>query len=124
MTYIVSIHPQYCDHIFAGRKTFEVRSRIPRLNVGDIIFVYATAPISKVVGYFEVSGVLQLPPMVAWEAFQSFLQITPADFGFYTQGLTQVFLVQIGRTYKYDPTISLSAYGLKSAPQWFVKLKD
>lgn len=124
MNYLVSIHPHYCDEIFSGRKNFEVRSRIPRLNVDDVIFVYATAPISKVVGHFVVSGILQLPPMIAWESFKSYLQITPLDFGVYTQGLTQVFLIQIGKTFKYETPSTLSEFGIKSAPQWFVKLKD
>lgn len=124
MKYLVSIHPHYCDEIFAGHKTFEVRSRIPRLNVDDVIYVYATAPISKVVGHFIVSGILQLPPMIAWEGYKSYLQITPLDFGIYTQGLSQVFLVQIGKTFKWETPSSLSEFGIKSAPQWFIKLKD
>lgn len=48
---LISIHPKYAYAILDGIKTVEVRKTAMRkLDPGDTIFLYATAPIKKVVG--------------------------------------------------------------------------
>lgn len=53
---ILPIHPEYISLIMAGKKTIEVRKRVPQYPVGKI-YQYETAPVSKIVGVMEVSKI-------------------------------------------------------------------
>ena len=50
---LLSIHPEFADRIFDGSKTIELRriSLPPELKH---VVVYSTAPVMKIVGYFDV----------------------------------------------------------------------
>ncbi len=59
MDIAISIKPKYLNKIREGSKTWELRKSLPRnlLEEGEInkVWVWETAPVSKVVGYFKVS---------------------------------------------------------------------
>lgn len=50
---ILSIKPEYVTEIEARRKRFEFRKAIFKQKVGKV-YIYASAPVSKVVGEFEL----------------------------------------------------------------------
>jgi len=58
MDIILSIKPIYADAIFRGDKFYEFRRKIWNLNnfnvKNDKIFVYSTAPVSKIIGEFNI----------------------------------------------------------------------
>ena len=54
---IMSIKPRYSQRIFAREKRFELRRTPLRLENGDLVIVYASAPVKAVVGAFTVEGV-------------------------------------------------------------------
>ncbi len=58
MNIILSIKPKYVKAIFSGEKVFEYRKVIPRQPISQVI-IYASAPISKIVGTFEVGDVIK-----------------------------------------------------------------
>ena len=63
---LMPIHPEYVERIFDGTKRFEFRRRLAGKPVPRII-VYATAPVSAVVGEVELLGMLSAPPDELWE---------------------------------------------------------
>ena len=65
MKIILSIKPQYCDEIFAGEKRFEYRRKMFKRSVESVL-VYATSPICKIVGEFEIDQVLEYTPESLW----------------------------------------------------------
>lgn len=62
MNVILPIHKPYTDRIFNGRKPFEFRNRIPKLEKYDKVFVYETKKngCGMVVGYFTVKSVEEI----------------------------------------------------------------
>ena len=52
MNVILSIHPEWAKLIYEGQKTLELRKNIP-MNTVNIVYLYETAPICKVTGFFK-----------------------------------------------------------------------
>ena len=52
MNIILSIHPKWAKLIYEGKKTLELRKNIP-MNTVNIVYLYETAPICKVTGFFK-----------------------------------------------------------------------
>lgn len=52
MNVILSIHPEWAKLIYEGKKTLELRKNIP-MNTVNIVYLYETAPICKVTGFFR-----------------------------------------------------------------------
>lgn len=65
MKAILSIKPEYAYKIFSGEKTYELRKKIFKQDVTHII-VYASAPVSKVIGEFEVGSLIEASPFTLW----------------------------------------------------------
>ena len=60
---LLPIHAEFVEKIKDGSKRFEFRRRIPsKLHKGDFVAIYCTRPICKIVGCFEVGGVLSGSP--------------------------------------------------------------
>ena len=54
---VLAIHPEYADAILEGSKSFEIRRRCPDLPPGTLVYLYATSPISEIVGGFVLRRV-------------------------------------------------------------------
>jgi predicted transcriptional regulator len=65
---LISIHPEFVEKIFAGQKRVEVRRRRPKLNNGDVIAIYATAPRCELVGLTRVVEVHESTPLELWDS--------------------------------------------------------
>ncbi len=63
---LLSIRPVHAEKIFQGIKTVELRRVCPQLLPGARVFVYVSAPVSAVVGYFVVGEVIQKAPHRLW----------------------------------------------------------
>lgn len=68
-TALISIHPEYAEKIFAGEKKFEFRRRWTNRSVGTL-FIYATAPVQRIVGFAKIARVTQGTPTQLWRLTQ------------------------------------------------------
>ncbi|MGL4617108.1 MAG: hypothetical protein ACRCUM_02620, partial [Mycoplasmoidaceae bacterium] len=57
MNILISIHNNHIEKIKNGNKKFEFRKVIAKKFNGDEIYLYATKPISKVVGVIKISKI-------------------------------------------------------------------
>lgn len=62
---LISIRPNYVKKIFSGEKKIEFRRRWPTQPV-ETLFIYATAPIQRIVGLAKVVRVTQGTPTQLW----------------------------------------------------------
>jgi predicted transcriptional regulator len=85
---VMSVHPQYAEAIMDGRKKVEFRKR-PLADDVVVVWVYATAPVQRIVGYFEVGATITAAPGELWRQFASVGCIDRSDFDRYysTAGL-------------------------------------
>lgn len=79
---VMSVHPRYAEAIMDGRKKVEFRKRRLADDV-TVVWVYATAPIQRIVGYFEVEATHTAEPADLWRRFKEVGCINQADFDHY-----------------------------------------
>lgn len=59
MNIILSIKPKYAELIYSGKKTVEWRHTYPeKIIFCDRIYMYETAPVYRVTGYFRINPLL------------------------------------------------------------------
>jgi predicted transcriptional regulator len=68
-TALISIHPEYAQKIFAGEKKFEFRRRWTSRSV-ETLFIYATAPVQRIVGFAKIARVTKGTPAQLWRLTQ------------------------------------------------------
>lgn len=66
MKVLLSIKPEYVEKIFSGEKIFEFR-KVSFKKPVDTVVIYATMPIGKIVGEFEIEDIISCPPQDLWE---------------------------------------------------------
>lgn len=64
----MAIHERYADAIMEGVKRVEFRKRALADDI-ETVWVYATAPVSKVIGHFSVEEIVQGTPQDIWDQF-------------------------------------------------------
>jgi predicted transcriptional regulator len=63
---LFAVHPEFVDGFFDESKLYEFRRRRPRIELGDTILIYATAPRSIVVAKAVVPDILADTPAKIW----------------------------------------------------------
>lgn len=120
---LMPIHPEYVERIFAGTKQVEFRRRLASKAV-DKIIVYATAPISAVVGEVRVLGAISAPPDELWEQTKEVAGISEEKYRRYFEGCALAHAYQLGKVTLYERPKKLREFGLSRAPQSFAYIKE
>lgn len=116
---LMSIHPRYAEAILAGRKQAEFRKRPLAADV-DLVLIYATAPVSAIVGWFTVSGTVKTAPDGIWRCLHTVGAIGWPDFVDYYAGRAEGFAFLIEKVGRLERPISLSEIKpTPSTPQSF-----
>lgn len=120
MKVLLSIKPEYAEKIFQGEKRFEFRKSVFKNKEVKSIVVYATMPVGKIIGEFEIDGIIEGSPSRVWEETKGFAGISLNFFSDYFSGRDKAFAIRVGDVMKYDPPIDLNdlGHGL-TAPQSF-----
>ena len=92
---LIAIHERHADAILRGTKTHELRRRLRSVSEGDRVYLYATAPISAVVGCFVVRSVNRNSPDGIWAAIGTGFAISEAEFDAYTSGAAEVTALEV-----------------------------
>lgn len=118
---LLSIKPQYAARILCGRKRYEFRRRIFSRKV-DIVLIYVTGPVSRVVAEFDVLSILDEPLSRLWEKTAPHAGIDRNSFFDYFAGLSKGYAIKIGEVRKYNvPFCPIKELGLRP-PQSFAYL--
>ena len=119
---LISIHPEYVDLIFAGKKRIEFRkSNIP--SEPRTFLVYATAPVSRIVGYFVSELVETATPDELWNRYADIGGISREKyFSYYKDKVTAVG-IHVDRHCLFPHQVSLREFELLP-PQSFQYIPD
>ncbi|QRY45944.1 ASCH domain-containing protein [Mycolicibacterium boenickei] len=98
---VMSVHPRYAEAIMDGRKKVEFRKR-PLASDVAVVWVYATAPVQRIVGYFEVDATVTATPRNLWRRFASVGCIDRADFFRYYEGSSAGSGIRIGNVFRLE----------------------
>lgn len=105
MNVILSIRPTFCKMILSGQKVYEYRKRIFTRSDVDKVYVYASKPICKIVGFFTIDEVIEDSPNVMWEKTHEGSGITKEYFDAYFRGCDMAHAIAIGEVVKLDTPI-------------------
>lgn len=122
MKVLLSIKPEFVDKIFSGQKRYEFRRAIfkrPRVN---IVVIYASTPIQKVVGEFTISEVLCDNVNSLWLRTRRHSGITEDLFFKYFENRNHGFAIRISSVRKYRVPLSLRKHFRMLPPQSYAYL--
>ena len=122
MRVLLSIKPEFADKIFDGTKLFEFRRTIfKNTNVKKIV-VYASSPVQKVIGEFEIEFILKSGLEDLWNETQEYSGITKDYFFQYFSEKKEGFAIKIKNQRKYKQPKSLKDDYNLLPPQSFLYL--
>ncbi|TAJ13858.1 ASCH domain-containing protein [Marinilabiliaceae bacterium JC017] len=124
MKIILSIKPVFVERIFKGTKRFEFRRAIFKNPDVDKVIIYASAPVSKVVGEFEIKNILKDELNTLWAETKEYSGISKDFFFQYFSGKSEGYALEIKKVLRYKKQLCIKKeFGLLP-PQSFIYLKD
>jgi predicted transcriptional regulator len=120
---LLSVRPQYADAILRGEKRYEYR-RVIFARPVDTILIYATSPRARVVGEFDVQGIMARSPRELWECTRDASGIDELAFFHYFAGKALGYAIEVGEVRRYEePFCPLSVLKLRP-PQSFAYVRS
>lgn len=124
MKVLLSIKPEYAFKILNGEKRYEFRKVIfKNKNVSKIV-IYATKPVGKIIGEFDVSEIIHGEPSHIWKSTKKHSGITHKFFAEYFNGKKTAFAIGVKNPCIYHKPLELSDILPKGiAPQSFCYIR-
>lgn len=115
----LSIKPEFVQLIFSGIKKYEYRRSLFRESGVKSVLIYASSPVQRVVGEFEIVDILSGDVDVIWNITNEYSGISKSYYQSYFHDRKIANAIQIGRVEIYQNFKLLSDYNIKRAPQSF-----
>jgi predicted transcriptional regulator len=122
MKVILSIKPEFANKIFDGSKLYEFRRSIFKDPDVKIVVVYASSPVQKIIGEFEIDHILNLALENLWDITQDFSGITKDFFLEYFENKDAGYAIKIKKTKKYNKPLCIREDFNAVPPQSFLYL--
>lgn len=119
---LLSIKPEYAFKIFDGTKKFEFRKAIFKNPDIKIVVVYASSPVQKVIGEFEIEKIVSLDPETLWKKTKRHSGISKDFFFEYFLDRTLAHAIKIKKVKKYQEPLCLKQNFNVLPPQSYVYL--
>lgn len=120
---LFSIKPKFAEQIFSGRKIFEFRRMLCRRPISKI-YIYATAPVCKIVGCATVAETLSDAPAQLWNITAQYAGLSKEQFDHYFSQRKAAYAYHLCNPVVYSDPISLSCINLAVPPQSFCYLNE
>jgi Uncharacterized conserved protein len=119
MNVLLSIKPEFVNKIFSGDKKYEYRKTIFKRKDINKVVVYATAPISRIVGEFEIESILFDDVNSLWEETKAHSGIDKEFFFEYFTEKEKGYAIKIKSYEKYQRSRELGDVYYSVPPQSF-----
>ncbi len=110
MRVLLSIKPEFANSILNGERKFEFRRRIFKDKNVKTIVIYATQPVGRVIGEFEVGEIIESKPVDLWHSTKKHAGITKDFFESYFMGRNVGFAISVENPKRYDEPILLKDF--------------
>lgn len=124
MKVLLSIKPEFVEKIFDGSKKYEYRKILFKRSDINVIVIYASAPVQRVVGEFRIKDIFSESVDILWERTKEYSGISKEYYMSYFQHKNVANAIEIGEMKKYKETKLLSDYKIVQAPQSFCYISD
>lgn len=122
MRVLLSIKPEFAFKIFDGTKKFEFRRVIFKKPNITTVVVYASSPVQKVIGEFEIDDILSFNPKEIWEITEKYSGISEDFFFKYFADREVAHAIKIKSTKKYLEPLSIKDDYNLVPPQSYIYL--
>lgn len=123
MKVILSIKPIYAEKILTGEKKFELRKTIFKNSEIKKVIIYASSPVSMIIGEFEIEDILSQDLKNLWETTKADSCVDKAFFDSYFNNKKKGYAIKIKNSKRYEKSFKIEEeYGIK-APQSFSYVK-
>ena len=125
MNVILSIKPKYVESIVNGQKQFEFRKSIFKDRSVERVYIYATSPVMRIIGYFIIEDIFEKSPENLWIDFHTHAGIDEREFFHYFSNKDTGYAIGIRDVHTFeeplDPRESIPGF---HAPQNFMYAPD
>jgi predicted transcriptional regulator len=119
MKVLLSIKPDFAERIFDGSKKYEFRKAIFKNPQVKTVVVYASSPVQRVIGEFDIETILIDEPATLWEETKEYSGITEEFFFEYFNERRIGYAIKIKETRRYKKSRCLRTRYNKTPPQSF-----
>jgi predicted transcriptional regulator len=102
MKVVLSIKPEFAYKIFDGTKRFEFRKAIFKNPLVKQVIVYASSPVQRVIGEFEIEEILNCNKKQLWELTKQGSGISEDFFFKYFKEKEDGYAIRIKNTMEYE----------------------
>ncbi len=122
MRVLLSIKPEFAEMIFDGTKKFEFRRAVFKNPDVKTVVVYASSPVQKVIGEFEIETIIKDELEALWQQTREYAGISENFFFSYFSNKTCGYAIQIKKAKKYKKAFCLREDFNATPPQSFMYL--
>ena len=122
MRVLLSIKPKFAEMIFAGTKKFEFRRSVFRNPDVKTVVVYASFPVQKVIGEFEIEKIINDELEELWKQTKKYAGIDETCFFSYFSDKESGYAIKIKKTKRYKKALCLREDFNATPPQSFMYL--
>ena len=120
MKVLMSIKPEFANKIFDGTKEFEFRRSIFKDRRVKNVIVYASSPVQKVIGEFEIEDILDYDIETLWLETNHGSGISKEFFEQYFFNKEEGYAIKIKKTRKYRTPLCIKKDFNATPPQSFM----
>lgn len=124
MRVLLSIKPEFAFKIFEGKKRYEFRKAIFKRKDVTKVIVYASAPISKVIGEFEIAEIIHDDLERLWQETNRYAGIDKDYFYQYFAKRETGYAIKIQRARLYDDKLCIRQHFGLTPPQSFAYISS
>lgn len=122
MRVLLSIKPEFAEMIFDGTKKFEFRRSVFKNPEVKTVVVYASSPLQKVIGEFEIETIIKDELESLWQQTCEYAGISKDFFLSYFSNKACGYAIQIKKTKRYKRALCLHNDFNATPPQSFMYL--
>jgi predicted transcriptional regulator len=120
---LLSIKPKFAHAILEGTKIFELRRSIFRNHAVRKVVIYASSPVSRVIGEFMIEDIIELEPKKLRILTAKGAGVDRKFFDDYFRGRATGFALKVHRPRRYIKPLMLDEhFSLSRPPQSFCYL--
>lgn len=101
MKVVLSIKPEFAFKIFDGTKKFEFRKSIFKNKKVHTVLVYASSPVQRVIGEFQITQIINQDIHTLWHLTQDFSGISRDYFFKYFEDKIEGYAIEINTPIRY-----------------------
>ncbi|MDH5691712.1 MAG: ASCH domain-containing protein [Gammaproteobacteria bacterium] len=122
MKVLLSIKPEYAEKILSGEKRYEFRRAVFKNPAIKKVVIYASSPVQKIVGEFDIEHILSLELEDLWKRTKKYSGIDKGFYDQYFEGKDLGHAIKVKKAKRYKSFLDLESFNIKYPPQSFMYL--